>query len=258
VNLHHRLDGPADAPVLVLSSSLGTTLDLWEPNIAAWTGSFRVLRYDHRGHGRSLVTAGPYSVELLADDVLALLDALGCERVSLCGISLGGAVGISLAATAPERVDRLVLACTSARFGDPAVWLERAAAVRSDGIRAIADTVVGRWFTAAFAARRPDLVDRFRAMLLATPADGYAACCEALAAWDFRDRLGAVAADTLVVAGADDPATPPEHAQLIANAIPTARLVVLPQAAHLANVEHPERFGRLVGDHVGAHVEAAR
>ena len=258
MTLHHRLDGAEDAPVLVLSSSLGTTLELWEPNVARWTGSFRLLRYDHRGHGRSPVAAGPYSVELLASDVLALLDEVGFERVSFCGVSLGGAVGMSLAATAPERVDRLVLACTSARFGDPAVWLERAAAVRAGGMRAVADTVVARWFTPALAARRPELVERFRGMLLATPAEGYAACCEALAAWDFRERLDAIAADTLVVAGADDPATPVEHAQLIATAVPTARLVVLPRAAHLANVEQQDRFAGLVADHLGARVRSAR
>ena len=258
MTLHHRLDGPESAPVLVLSSSLGTTLDLWESNVAAWSGSFRLLRYDHRGHGRSPVTAGPYSVDLLARDVLALLDELGFERVSFCGVSLGGAVGMSLAATAPDRVDRLVLACTSARFGDAAPWLERAAAVRSGRMGAIADAIVARWFTPTLAARRPDVVERFRAMLLATPPEGYAACCEAVASWDFRERLHAVAVETLVVAGADDPATPPEHAQLIADGLPSARLVVLPRAAHLANVEQPERFARLVAEHAGARVESAR
>jgi 3-oxoadipate enol-lactonase len=250
VRLQHRFDGPAGAPVLVLSNSLGTDLELWSANLTAWSSSFRVLRYDHRGHGGSDAPPGPYTIESLASDLLALLDGAGVERASFCGLSLGGAVGMWLAANAPERIDRLVLACTAARFGDPAAWHERADVVRRQGIDAIADAHLGRWFTRAFAEREPAVVAEFRERLVATPREGYAGCCEALAGWDFRERLGEVQAPTLVIAGADDPATPPERAALLADPIPNAKLVVLPDAAHLANVGQPAAFSQTVLDHI--------
>ena len=254
MNIHHRLDGPADAPVLALPSSLGTTIELWDSNLARWTESFRVLRYDQRGHGRSRAPDGPYSVEELGQDFLELLDELGLDRVSFCGLSFGGATGMWLAANAPERIERLVLACTSARFGEPEYWLERAARVREDGVDVIADSVLARWFTPRFIAEQPDVVARLRRVLLATPPEGYAASCEALADWDFHDRLAAIRAPTLVVAAADDPATPPEHGRLLADRIPGAKLVVLRDAAHVANVEQAEAFSALVTEHLLAPV----
>ena len=255
LNLRHRLDGPDDAPVLVLANSLGTTLELWDANVASWTDRLRVLRYDLRGHGGSDVPSGPYTVEELGHDVLDLLDRLELERVSYCGLSLGGATGLWLAANAPERIDRLVVACSSARFGEPEPWLERAELVRAKGVAAVADTVVARWFTPHM---RPEVVAAFRAMLVATPAEGYAACCEAVAGWDFRDRLGEISTETLVIAASDDPATPPEHGELIRDGVPSARLVVLDDAAHLANVEQPDAFAALVAAHVStAPVEEA-
>jgi 3-oxoadipate enol-lactonase len=240
--------------VLALPSSLGTTMELWAPNLARWSESFRVLRYDQRGHGRCQAPDGPYSVEELGLDFLELLDELGIERVSFCGLSFGGATGMWLAAHEPERIDRLVLACTSARFGEPEAWLERAARVREGGVEAVADSVLARWFTPRFAAEQPDVVARFRQLLLDTPPEGYAASCEALAGWDFRDRLAAIRAATLVVAAADDPATPPEHARLLAHGISGANLVVLPAAAHLANVEQAEAFSALVTEHLASPV----
>jgi 3-oxoadipate enol-lactonase len=248
--LHRRLDGPRNAPVLVLSNSLGTTLELWAANVTAWAGALRLVRYDQRGHGQPDAPAGPYTIEQLGLDVLALLDELQLERVSFCGLSLGGATGLWLAANANGRIDRLVLACTSARFGDPEPWLERASIVRQRGVEAVADGVVSRWFTPRFAAEHPGLVSGYREMLLTTPAEGYAGACEAIAGWDFRDRLGSIAASTLVLSGADDPATPPEHGRLLADGIPGAELVVLPEAAHLANVEQPDAFAALVVDHL--------
>lgn len=254
MKLRHRLEGPAGAPVLVLANSLGTTLELWDQNVDAWTPNVRVLRYDARGHGGSDVPPGPYSLELLGHDALGLLDELGIERVSFCGVSLGGATGLWLAANAPERIDRLVVACSSARFGEPTGWHERAELVRTEGMEAIADAVVSRWFT-------PDapreLVAAHRAMLVSTPPDGYAATCEAVAAWDFRDRLGEIRADTLVIAGADDPAAPVASSELIADGVPSSRLVVLEHAAHLANVERADAFSELVDAHVRSRVEAA-
>jgi 3-oxoadipate enol-lactonase len=254
VKVRHRLEGPGST-TLVLSGSLGTTLELWDSTVPSWE-SLRLLRYDHRGHGRSAVPPGPYSVDELGRDVLELLDELDLERVSFCGLSLGGAVGLWLAANAPTRIDRLVLASTSARFGDAEPWLERAATVRAEGLEAVADSVLARWFTPSFAADRPGLVARHREMLVATPAEGYAACCEAIAGWDFRERLSEVAAPTLVIAAAEDPATPPEHGRLLAERIPGAELVIVPRVAHLANIEQPETFAALVGGHLGSWARA--
>jgi 3-oxoadipate enol-lactonase len=252
MKLHHRFDGSRDAPVLALPTSLGTTTELWDANVVAWSETFRVLRYDQRGHGGSDVPPGPYSIEDLGGDFLSLLDWLGIDRVSICGVSLGGATAMWLAAHAPERIDGLVLACTSPRFGDPDPWLERAALVRRSGVEPIADTVTARWFTARFAEERREVVSRFRDLLASTPPEGYAGGCEGVAGWDFRERLGQVRAPTLVVAGADDPATPLEHARLIADRIQDAKLVVLPGAAHLANVEQADTFSRVVAEHLAA------
>jgi 3-oxoadipate enol-lactonase len=231
-------------PVLALPSSLGTTSELWDANAGDWSRTFRLLRYTPRGRD---------SIEELGRDFLQRLDDRGLDRVSLCGLSLGGATAMWVAANAPERIDRLVLACTSARFGEPGPWLERAAVVRDQGLEPIADGIVARWFTPA---ARPEVVARFRQLLVDTPRDDYAACCEALARWDFRDRLGDIRTPTLVLAGAEDPSTPLDHAELLAREIPDARLVVLSAAAHLANVEQAETFSRLVIEHL-APVEVA-
>jgi 3-oxoadipate enol-lactonase len=225
-------------PALVLPSSLGTTAELWDTNVPDWADAVRSLPYDQRGRR---------SVAELGRDLLTLLDERGLDRVSVCGLSLGGATAMWVAANAPERVDRLVLACTSARFGEPEPWLERAAVVREQGLEPIADGIVARWFTPA---APPELVARFGRMLVETPREAYAACCEALARWDFRDRLPEIAAPTLVIAAAEDQATPPEHLELIADGLPTATLVVLRDAAHLANVEQAEVFSRLVAEHL--------
>jgi len=245
VTLHHRLDGPEGAPVLVFSNSIGTTLELWDAQLPAFTPSFRVLRYDQLGHGRSDVPSGPYTVERLGRELLALLDELEVERFSFCGLSLGGTVGMWLGVNAPERVDRLVLAATSANFGPPSRWAERIEQVRAGGMGPIADGTMARWFTPAFAGTAP-----YRDQVASTPAEGYAACCQALGAWDFRAELGRITAPTLAVAGADDPATPPADLEAIANGIPGARLVVIPSASHLVNVEQPDAFDRAVLDHL--------
>lgn len=253
VPLSARLDGPTDAPVLLLGSSLGTTGAMWEPQLAALAAAFRVVRYDHRGHGGSPVPAGPYTVGELADDVLALADRLGADTFCYAGLSLGGMVGMELAARAPERVDRLVLLCTSALLGPAQSWTARADAVRRGGTAAVADTVVARWFHPDFVAAHPDLLVGYRAMLASTPTEGYAGCCEAIRDMDLTDRLGAVRAPTLVLAGADDPATPPAHGAAIAEGIPGARLVVVDGAAHLANVEQPDRVAELMLAHLTTH-----
>jgi 3-oxoadipate enol-lactonase len=223
---------------LVLPSSLGTTAGLWDANASRWAAGLRPLPYTQQGR-RSIAELGA--------DLLALADEYRLERFSVCGLSMGGATAIWVAANAPERVERLVLACTSARFGEAESWLERAATVRARGLEGIADSVVARWFTSAMPA---EVVARFRRVLVEMPADDYARCCEALADWDFRDRLSEIAVPTLVIAGAEDPATPFEHAELLAARIKDAKLVVLPGAAHLANVEQPEAFSRAVSDHL--------
>jgi 3-oxoadipate enol-lactonase len=254
--LDHRLHGPEGAPVVVLSSSLGTTQELWEQHLPALAERFRVLTYDHPGHGVSDLPAQPCTVESLAGALVSLLDELGIERVAHCGVSLGGMVGMALALEAPERVDRLVLSCTSAYLGPPEGWEERARIVRREGMEAIADGVVARWFTSAFASEEPKTVARIRAMLTATPPEGYARCCEAIGAWDARERIAAIDASVLVVAGADDPATPVEHAELLAGRIHGARLAVLERAAHLANVERADAFTATLLEHLGQEVAA--
>jgi 3-oxoadipate enol-lactonase len=254
VALHHRLDGPEDGEVLVLSNSLGTDLRMWDPQIPALAERYRVLRYDHRGHGRSPVPDGPYSIEDLGSDVLALLDALGVSVAHVCGLSIGGLVGMWLGAHAPERIGVLILCCTSPWFGPPDPWFERAAAVREGGTGSVADRVVARWFTPAFAAREPRVVAGMRDMLAAMPAEGYAACCEVVGTTDLRPELRAIRAPTLVVAGADDDAVPPERVAMLAEGIDGARVAWVPDAAHLANIEQPAEVTRHILDHLREHL----
>jgi 3-oxoadipate enol-lactonase / 4-carboxymuconolactone decarboxylase len=249
-DLHHVLEGPEDAPVVVLANSLGTALRMWDHQAPALRAHFRLLRYDHRGHGGSPVPPGPYEIEDLGRDVLALLDELEIERASFCGLSIGGMVGMWLAGEAPERVERLVLCCTSALLGPPDMWSERAAKVRANGVAEIAETVLERWFTPAFRESHPETVEWAGRMLRDTPAEGYAGCCEAIRDMDLRGKLGEIRAPVLVIAGSDDPAIPLDHAELIRDSIPDARLLVIPRAAHLANVEQPEALTKAILDHL--------
>jgi 3-oxoadipate enol-lactonase len=252
VELHHRLDGPDGAPALVLSNSLGVSLDMWDEQLPALAGQFRVLRYDQRGHGRSPAPPGPYSMAELAGDALALLDSLGLERVSFCGASLGGMTGLWLAINAPERIDRLALCCTSAHLPPREMWTERAATVRAGGLQDVVDASLERWFTPEFGRFRPQVLEWTRRALLDTPAEGYASCCEAIGEHDLRVQLGSIRAPTLVIAAEDDFATPPEHGRLIAEAVPDARLVVVERARHLASVERPEEVTRELLAHLTA------
>ena len=251
VALHYTVDGPASAPVLLLGESLGTNLHLWDAQVPLLAREFRVVRYDHRGHGGSPVPAGPYTIDDLGADTLSLLDRLGADRAHLAGTSLGAMVAMWIASRAPQRVDRLVLVCTSARLGPAQMWHERAATVRTHGMAAIADLIVSRWVPADFARTRPDVVADLRTMLLATPAEGYAGCCEAIGAMDLLGDLGRVGAPTLTIAGLNDEATPPAHAQQIVAAIAGARLALVAGAAHLANVSRPGLVGELLADFLG-------
>ena len=237
VELHHEFEGPLQAPVMVLSNSLGTSLEMWDDLLPRLIDGFRVLRYDQRGHGRSPVPEGPYSIELLGRDALALLDRLGLERVSFVGVSLGGMTGMWLAINAPERIERLTLCCTSAHMPPREMWLERASTVRAEGMAAVADASIERWFTPE---AEPERVERCRRGLLATDPKGYAGCCEAIADHDLRARLDAIRAPTVVVSASDDPSAPPEHGRLIADSIEGARFALVENARHLAVVERPE------------------
>lgn len=252
VAVHHEVSGASDAPPVVLSGSLGTTLAMWDPQAPTLASRLRVVRYDHRGHGRSPVPEGPYDLADLGGDVLALLDSLGIGRSSFCGLSLGGMVGMWLAAHAPERIARLALVSTSALLGPQSMWAERAATVRASGTASIADTIVGRWFTPAFHEKEPDVVADYRAMVADTPDGGYAEGCGVVERMDLREDLAAVTAPTLVIAAAADPATPPAHAFDIVTRIAGAHLEVVPDAAHLVNVERPEIVTHYLLQHFAA------
>ena len=250
VEIAHDVAGPTDAPVLVFSNSLGSTPEMWDEIAPPMAERLRVVTYDHRGHGRSPVPPGPYDLADLGGDVLAMLDRLGAERVHWCGLSLGGMVGMWLAINAPERIDRLVLCCTSAKLGPASMWVERAAAVRAGGVESIADAGIERWLTPGFIEREPEATARVRAMLVATPDEGYAECCGVIERMDLLDQLGAIRAPTLVIAADDDPATPPDHGQRIAAGIPGARFEVVSGARHLAAVEQPTPMTALIEEHL--------
>ena len=253
VEVSYSVDGPADAPVVVLSNSLGADRGMWDPQVPALAERYRVVTYDTRGHGRSPVPAGPYSIDDLTDDLVALLDRLDVRRASVVGLSLGGMTAMRLAARDPERVDRLVLLCTSAHIGGT-TYAERAVVARAEGTAKLAPAVVERWLTPGYAAGHADVVARLEAMVAGTPDEGYAGCCDALAVLDLREDLARIAAPTLVVSGAEDPALPPEHQQRIVEGIANSSLLTVTPAAHLANVEQPLQVtGAILG-----HLEESR
>ncbi|HVC80531.1 MAG TPA: 3-oxoadipate enol-lactonase [Chloroflexota bacterium] len=243
--LHYRLEGPYDASTLVLSNSLGTDMSMWEPQIPLLARHLRVLRYDTRGHGDSEVTAAGETLAGHGQDVIELLHDLGIERAHFCGLSMGGMVGMWLAARAPECIDRLVLCNTAARIGTPALWDARIAAIRAGGMAAVVPAVMARFFSPAYLARGSEAVDRVRRGLEATSVDGYIACCVAIRDADLSADLKSVRTPTLVLAGTHDLAAPPEEEQALARAIEGARYSEL-DAAHLSNIEAPERFTEAV------------
>lgn len=239
-DVHALVSGPSDAPAVVLSNSLGSTHRMWDAQLGPLEQRFRVVRYDTRGHGASPVPAGPYRIDDLADDVLGLLDRLGIERAHLVGLSLGGMTAMRLAARNPERVDRLALLCTAPALPPASAWAERAATVRAQGVGAIAESVVARWFTPNYLMAHPDVRAEAQRMVANTPAEGYAGCCAAIAELDLYQDLSAITAPTLAIAGADDPSTPPATLADIADRITGARLLVVPRSAHLANAEQAD------------------
>lgn len=254
VALGHHVEGPGDASVVVLGPSLGTTLAMWDDLAATLAKTYRVVRFDLRGHGGSPVPPGPYTTDELAEDVLALTDSLGVDRFAFVGLSLGGAVGQVLGLAHPERLTALVLCCTGPSFGDPQTWRERASRVRAEGMSWLVGPTRGRWFTPGFLETHPAESGRLLDMIAATSPAGYAACCDALAAYDVTGRLGEITVPTRVVAGAQDPVSPPSVARVLAQGIPGADLVVLDDASHIANIAQPAAFGRAVLEHLEKHL----
>lgn len=247
--------GPADAPVLVLSNSLGTTLEMWDAQAAALGSEFRVLRYDTRGHGGSVCTPGPYRFEQLGADVLAILDALHIPTAHFCGISMGGLTGLWLGVNAGSRLRSLTVANSAAKIGAEGPWLERAAQVRANGaagMQALADSSPGRWFTPGFVAAQPATVQRAQAWIAGIAPEGYASCCEALAAEDLRSAIAGIATPTLLVAGAHDPVTTVADAQAMQAAIPGAQLATV-EASHLSNLEAPAAFEQALASFLRQH-----
>ena len=247
--LYWRQDGAADKPALVLLTSIGTDLSLYDPVVPLLTPDFRVIRMDTRGHGASDAPAGDYTLDLLADDVLAVMDAAGAAKASLCGTSLGGMIAMALATKAPERVEALILACTSPAM-DPSTWNQRLALIRAEGMGAIAEAVMGRFFSDAFRAQHPEVVETVRAGMRAQSVDGYAGCGAAIRDMALLERLPAIAAPTLVVTGAKDLATPYEgHGERIVAAVANARHVEI-GGAHLPSLEAPTALAGAVRDFV--------
>jgi 3-oxoadipate enol-lactonase/4-carboxymuconolactone decarboxylase len=247
VMLDYDVRGPEGAPPVVFSNSLGSTRAMWAPQIAALAGRFRCLSYDTRGHGGSAVVPAGFSMADLADDLAALIEEVfGKRPVHVVGLSLGGMTAMTLAIRRPDLVASLTPMATFCKTVSPQAWRERAATVRAGGVAAIGDMILGRWFTPAFVAAQPHVVAEARAMLLATPAEGYAACSDAIRDLDILGALGAVRVPTLVFSGADDPASPPELQDQIRAAIPGAGLVRLSPAAHIMNLEQPEQVSALL------------
>lgn len=248
--LNYQLDGPEGAPVLVLSNSLGTNLHMWDTQVPAFAAHFRVLRYDTRGHGQSLVTEGPYSIEQLGRDVLSLLDALEIDKAHFCGLSMGGLIGQWLGINAPERLVRLVVCNTAAKIASPEVWNPRIETVLRDREAAMVglrDASIARWFTPAYSEANPESAKRITDMLAATSPEGYAANCAAVRDADFRDRLGEIKAPLLVISGTADAVTPPSGGLFVQEHVPGAEYAEF-HAAHLSNVEVGEPFSRRVLD----------
>jgi 3-oxoadipate enol-lactonase len=243
--LHYRLDGSPNLPVLVLSNSLGTDHSMWDAQVPSFTQKFHLLRYDSRGHGASTVSAGDYTMERLGKDVLTLLDHLGIATVSFCGLSVGGMVGQWLGLNAPERLNQLVLCSTAAKIGNEEIWNSRIEAVRKSGVRSISDAILQRWFTPAFQQREPGTVARVRKMLEAASDEGYIATCAAIRDAYFRPEVTRIRSKTLVTSGTHDVATPPADGRWLAEQIPGSQYQEL-DAAHLSNIELPQPFSEAV------------
>lgn len=255
IRMHYTLNGPAAAPVVTLSHSLATNLSMWEPQMAMLAAQYRVLRYDTRGHGGTEAPIGPYSLDQLADDAVALLRALGIERTHFMGLSMGGMIGQIVALDHPELLRTLILCDTSSRVPPEArpMWEERIRTTEQQGMAPHVEPTLGRWFTAPFVAAHPDVVDPVRAMILGTNPQGYVGCCHAIKALDLTDRLSTISVPTLVVVGEDDPGTPVAASRAIHERINGSAIVILKSAAHLSNMEQPDAFNQAVATFLARH-----
>ncbi len=240
-HLHYQIEGPGNAPALVLSNSLGTNFAMWDAQMPELRKHFRVLRYDTRGHGQSEVTPGPYSFEQLGRDVLALADETDIGSFSFCGLSMGGVTGMWLGIHAGKRLHKLVLCSTGAKIGNAEIWDARIEVVRKGGTKSIAAGAMERWFTARFRESSPEIVERVKQMVESTSTEGFVACCEALREADFREGVKAIRTPTLVISGTHDSGTTPADGKFMAKQIAGARYVEL-DAAHLSNIEQRESF----------------
>lgn len=234
-------EGRSDAPVLMMCNSLGTDLHMWDPQAGSFAKEFRLVRYDRRGHGKSGVPTGPYTMEMLGRDALAVMDALGLKKVSWCGLSMGGMVGQWLGANAPERIDRLILSNTHSYYPDKAMWDDRIRMAREKGVAGMVEPTMERWFTKEFRERAPDRIAVMRDMFLKTQLEGFIGCCYAVRNMDLRDTHARIMAPTLVIVGAKDPATPPAAGEAIQKSIKGAKLATL-DAAHISNFEQPQVY----------------
>lgn len=244
-----EIEGREDAPALLLSNSLSSDMTMWEDQLPQWTRHFRVVRYDQRGHGQSVANSGPYTLDQLGRDAVAVLDHLGIARAHFCGLSMGGMVGMWLLTHARARLDRTVLSNTSAYMGPAELWNGRIRLAREGGMEATVEPTVTRWFPREFHERAPQTIERMRAMIRRTPLEGYVGCCEALRDMDQRESIRAVAAPVMIIIGAKDPATTPEAGEIIHAAIRSSTTTFL-DAAHISNVEQPEAFTRAVVDYL--------
>ncbi|MCW2411789.1 MULTISPECIES: 3-oxoadipate enol-lactonase [unclassified Sphingobium] len=247
--LNMRVEGPRGAPAILFAHSIGCDLTLWDRQAAALNDRYRIIRYDVRGHGASDAPEGPYTVEQLAGDALAILDALEVERAHLCGLSLGGTMGQWLALNRPDRLASLTLCDTAARLGTIEGWQQRIETALSRGMAALVDMSLLRFFSDAFRDQDPATIAQFREIFLATPAQGFAGCCAVLRDCDFTDHLSAITVPTLVMTGRNDVPTPPTDSELLASRIPGAELILL-DAGHISAREDPQSFTRALLNHI--------
>ena len=245
VRLHYSFTGPASGPALVLSTSLGATLSMWDAQAPAFEKQFRLLRYDMRGHGRSSAPPPPYAVAEFARDLLALADTLKIARFHFCGLSIGGMIGMALALEAPERLDKLVLCNTAAKIGTPEFWNTRIQAVEARGMKEVAGAVTARWFTPAFQQSSPEKVANLTKVLESLDPQGYVGGCTAVRDFDFRADVARIRVPTLVLSGAHDPAATPVDGRSLAGQIPGARYTEL-NTSHLSNIKDPAQFNEAV------------
>lgn len=247
--LHYRIDGPADAPWLTFCNSLGTDLHMWDRQVDALSATFRILRYDRRGHGQSSAPPGAYSVAALGEDVLALWDHLGVERGHFCGLSIGGLTGQWLGVHAGARLQTLTVAATAAKIGTLESWQARIAQVQRDGLLPLREGTAERWFTPAFAQAQPAVVEDILQGFVATGVTGYIGCCHAVATADFRDQLGHITVPTLAIAGDDDPVCPPADLDVIAQGVADGRSIAVP-GRHICNIESADAFTAALAAHL--------